>query len=133
MKLLRISLLLLTLSLFASCKKSFLDVNTDPNSPSDVPVKTLLPTTTVGIAWSNSNELGRVAAILMQYNAGISGNALSYDQWIIGSLDNQWNSEMYNGILNNLQIILDKTEGSSPAYSGIAKLEKAYIISIATD
>ncbi|MEO8403859.1 MAG: SusD/RagB family nutrient-binding outer membrane lipoprotein [Chitinophagaceae bacterium] len=133
MKLIRIPLLLLTISLITSCSKSFLDVNTDPNSPTDVPIKTLLPVSTVGLGWASSNELGRTAAILMQYNAGISGNAASYDQWILSSLDNQWNSEIYHGTLNNLEILLSKTEGSSFAYSGIAKLEKAYIISIATD
>lgn len=133
MKLVRIPLILLTLSLFTSCKKSFLDVNTDPNNPTDVPINTLLPVSSVGIGWASSNELGRTAAILMQYNAGISGNAASYDQWILSSLDNQWNSEIYGGTLNNLEILLGKTEGTSPAYSGVAKLEKAYILSMATD
>jgi hypothetical protein len=35
--------------------------------------------------------------------------------------------------LNNLFILLQKTQGKSPAYSGIAKLEWAYTISMATD
>lgn len=127
-----ILILLLSLVMVTSCKK-FLDVNADPNNPIDVPSKTILPTTTVGIAWANSNELGKVAAILMQYNAGISGNAASYDNWIIGSLDNQWNSEIYGGTLNNIQVLIDKNDNVSPAYAGIAKLQKAYIISLATD
>jgi hypothetical protein len=121
-----------TIVLGTSCKK-FLDVNNDPNNPIDVPAKTLLPVTSVGIGWAASNELGRAAGVLMQYNAGILGNAAGYDNWIIGSLDNQWNSEVYGGTLNNLEILISKTEGSSPAYSGIAKLQKAYILSIATD
>jgi hypothetical protein len=116
-----------------SCSKSYLDINTDPNNPTDVPAKTLLPTTTMGMAFANSNELGKVAAHLMQYSAGVSGNAYSYDQYIIASLDNQWKDEVYGGTLNNLQILIDKTQASSPAYSGIAKLEKAYLISLATD
>src|SRR5688572_17937514 len=133
MRTIRIQLVLFTLIVFASCKKSFLDVNTDPNNPTDVPVRTLLPTTTVGIAWTNSNELGKAAAILVQYNSGVAGNAASYDNWIIGSLDNQWQNEIYNGTLNNLEIIIAKTQAESPVYAGIAKLQKAYVISIATD
>ncbi len=119
-------------SLFASCKK-YTDINTDPNNPTDVPAKTLLPTTTMGMAFANSNELGKVAAHLMQYSAGISGSASAYDQYNISSLDNQWNGEVYGGTLNNLNILIGKTEALSPAYSGIAKLEKAYVISMATD
>ena len=124
---------LLAFALLGSCKKSFFDVNTDPNFPLDVPPKTLLPTTTVGTAFANGNELGKVAALLMQYNAGVSGAAYSYDTWVIDALDNQWNSEVYGTSLVNLNILIGKTQAASPAYSGIAKLEKAYLISIATD
>lgn len=118
--------------MLTSCSK-YLDVNTDPNNPIDVPAKTILPVTTVGIAFANSNELSKIAAHLMQYSAGVSGNAFAYDKYNIGSLDNQWNGEVFGGSLNNLNILIDKTSSSSPAYSGIAKLEKAYLLAMATD
>lgn len=128
-----ISVILLIVVLLTSCKKSFFDINTDPNFPLDVPARTLLPTTTVGIATANSNELGKVAGLLMQYNAGINGLSNTTDQWILADFDNQWNSEIYGWSLVNLNILINKTQEISPAYSGIAKLQKAYVLSVATD
>lgn len=117
----------------ASCKK-FLDVNKNPNSPTDAPAKVLLPTTTIGLGWANGNELGRAAAIFVQYNAGIANNALLYENYNLdGAFGNQWDYEVYNGAINNLRLIISKTEDSSPAYSGIAKLQLAYMFSVATD
>jgi hypothetical protein len=116
-----------------SCKK-YLDVNTDPNNPTDVPPKLLLPTTTVGLAWTAGNQLGRAASLLVQHNSGLAGNPGAFDTYELeGQFDNQWNFEIYNGCVNNLRIIISKTQTTSPAYSGIAKLQLAYAFSIATD
>ncbi|MBO9594385.1 MAG: SusD/RagB family nutrient-binding outer membrane lipoprotein [Niabella sp.] len=117
----------------SSCTKGFLDVNKNPNAAIDVPPKTLLSSATVGMAFVNSNELGKVAALLMQYNAGVSGLSSSYDQWNLNSMDNQWSNELYTPTINSLSIIIQKTQGTSPYYSGIAKLELAYLISLTTD
>jgi len=119
--------------LFSSCKKSFLDVNTNPNAVVDVTPKTLLPNTTAGMAFTNGNELGKVAALLMQYNSGIAGQAGAYDTWNIGSLDNSWSNEVYTNVVNNLGILIQKTQAQSPAYAGISKLELAYTMAMATD
>jgi hypothetical protein len=85
------------------------------------------------MAFSNSNELGKVAALLMQYNAGIVGNAAAYDTWVIGSLDNSWSNELYANVINNLDLLIRKSEGRSKAYAGIAKLQQAYTFSMITD
>lgn len=129
----KIALIIILLSSLASCKK-FMDVNTDPNSPTDVPPKLLLPTTTVGIAWANGNQLGRAASLLVQHNAGVGGNPAAFDVYNLeGQFDNQWNFELYAGAIVNLRILIAKTEETSPMYSGIAKLQLAYAFSIATD
>ena len=121
------------LLLVVSCKKSYLDVNVSPNAVSDAPVRVLLPNTAVGLAFSNSNELGKASALLMQYTSGIIGNSASYDTWVLGSFDNQWTNELYVNTINNLGIIIQKTQGKNAAYSGIAKLELAYTFSMITD
>jgi hypothetical protein len=121
------------LIVFASCKK-YLDVNTSPNNPPSVPVKTILPTTTIGLAFANSNDLDRATSALVQHIAGVANQTLAYDVYNLdGAFDNQWNGEIYGNTLNDLQIIIDQYAATSPAYSGIAKLEMAYIYSIATD
>ena len=126
-------IVIVAIATLGSCKK-FLDVNKTVNNPLDVPARLLLPTTTVGMAWANGNALGRAASVLIQYNAGLSGDPDDYDAYTLeGDFDNQWNFEIYNGTINNLRILIDKTEGTSPAYSGIAKLQMAYTFSMATD
>ncbi len=133
----KIVIKILSLTLFVvaciSCNKSFLDVNKSPNTVTDVPAKTLLPNTTVSMAFANSNELGKAAGLLMQYNAGIAGISYAYDVWNINGFESQWANEIYDGALNNLAIIIKKTQMQSPAYAGIAKLEFAYTVSMATD
>jgi hypothetical protein len=129
----KITLFIILLVSLVSCKK-YLDINTDPNLPTDVPPKLLLPTTTVGTAWANGNQLGRAASILVQHNAGLTGNPGSFDVYNLeGQFDNQWNFEIFSGPVNNLRILIDKTEATSPAYSGIAKLQLAYVFSLLTD
>jgi hypothetical protein len=120
-------------ALFASCKK-YLDVNQTPNNPTNVPPSVLLPTTTVGIAFANTNDLDRVTSLLVQHIAGIASQAADYDVYKLeGYFDNQWNFELYNGAINNLNKIIDVHGATSPAYSGIAKLELAYAVSMLTD
>lgn len=117
-----------------SCKKGFLDVNSTPNNPTAVPPIVILPNTTIAIAFANGNDLNRAASVLAQHTAGVANQVAAYDIFNLdGAFDNQWNGEVYGGSLNNLQVLIDQYGTTSPAYSGIAKLEKAYIISLAAD
>ena len=119
--------------LFFSCDK-FVDVNNNPNNPTSVPPATLLPTTTLGMAFANSNELGRATSVLVQYNAGAANQVLQEDRFDLENLlDNQWGNEIYGGTLNNLQLLIEQNQATNPVYAGIAKIQKAYVISMATD
>jgi len=121
------------IALFTSCKK-YLDVNHTPNNPLSVPPTTLLPTVTVGIAFANGNDLDRATSALVQHIAGVANQTAAYDVYNLdGAFDNQWNFEIYNGAINNAQLLIDQYSTTSPAYSGIAKLEMAYAFSMATD
>jgi len=129
----RISIFVLILISFTSCKK-YLDVNISPNNPPDVPATTILPTTTIGLGFANSNDLDRAASALVQHIAGVANQTAAYDIYNLdGAFDNQWNGEIYGTDLSDLQILIDQYSATSPAYSGIAKLEMAYLFSIATD
>lgn len=124
----------LVVTLFSSCKKDFLGVNSTPNNPTVVPPSVLLPNTTIGLAFANGNDLNRAASVLVQHVAGVANQVAAYDVFNLdGAFDNQWNFEIYNGSLNNLEVLIKATSATSPRYSGMAKLEKAYIISLATD
>ena len=119
---------------FSACKKGFLDVNTTPNNPVAVPPGLILPTITTATAYANSNDLGRAASVLVQHTAGVANQVAAYDVFFLdGAFDNQWNSEIYGGAINNMRILIKDYSSTSPAFSGIAKLQMAYIFSIATD
>jgi len=119
--------------LLGSCKK-YLNVNTSPNNPQTVPSTVLLPTTTIGIAFANSNDLDRATSAIMQHIAGVANQTQGYDVYnFSGAFDNQWNGEIYGGSINNCQTLINLDSSTSPAYSGIAKLEMAYAYSLATD
>lgn len=116
-----------------SCKK-YLDVNKSPNQPTGVPASTLLPTTEIGIAFANSNDLDRATSAIMQQIAGVANQTLGYDVYnFSGAFDNQWNGELYGGSINNCVNMVQLDSATSPAYSGIAKLEMAYAFSILAD
>lgn len=130
-KLIILSLIVVTVS---ACTKNFLDVNNTPNNPLNVPPATLLPNTTIGMAFANSNELGRFASILVQYNAGDANQVLAADIYNLDNqLDNQWSLEIYGNTMNNLRILIESTQEANPKYAGIAKIQLAYLVSMATD
>ena len=119
-----------------SCNRDkFLDVNTIPNSPTEVTMPVLLSGVTITTGFMATNDLGRATSLLTQQYAGIGNQPAAYDVYILrGSFDNQWNGELYGGTLINSQKLIDlaATKGS-PAYGGIAKLLKAYSFAVTTD
>jgi hypothetical protein len=131
----KIILYLVIISLLTtSCDKYLSDVRRDVNNPTDVPSKLLLPTLTIGAAWANANHMGRAASLLVQHNAGISGDPANFDVYELeGGFENQWNFELYNGVIQNARLIVKKEQVANPAYAGVAKLHMAYAFSIATD
>lgn len=123
------------LASLGSCSR-FLDVNVTPNNPTVVPPTVLLPTVEVGTAFANANELNRFASTIMQQLAGAANSPSTYDIYQTNGADfgNQWRFELYGGALVNAQQIIDvATASNSPAYTGIAKIMKAYGFAVATD
>ena len=125
----------ISLVTISSCNK-FVDVNKDPNSPTDVPPKVLLPTTSIGIGFTNVNQIGLATALMVQYTAAVPTQWTAFDTYNLADqtgITNAWSYEIYSGTVNNLRIIIDKTSTTSPVYSGIAKIQLAYILGMATD
>ncbi|HEY0042103.1 MAG TPA: SusD/RagB family nutrient-binding outer membrane lipoprotein [Flavisolibacter sp.] len=119
--------------LFSSCKKYF-DVNRTPNNPLEVPPATILPVTQISMAFANANELGRAASVLVQHNAGLGNQVLQEDIYSLDNqFDNQWSFELYGNGIVNLRTLIKEQEAANPLYSGMAKIQMAYMISIATD
>ncbi len=134
----------------ASCTKDFLDINTDPNNPTDIEVSKLLPWAqrTLGDALSMGEDNGGLSQILGVYTHQLSTRE-EPDQY--GATGNEfflglaW-SKLYAtspppgaaqpvyGVLNNLEDIIERaTEDGNTHYAGIAKILKAYTFSQIVD
>lgn len=127
--------LLPLLAIASGCEK-FLDVNVTPNNPTVATPAVLLSTVEVGAAFANANELNRFSSVVVQQLAGAGGTPAATDIYNTTGTDfnNQWQFELYNSTLVNAnEVIRLGDAGNGKAYSGIAKIMKAYGFSLATD
>lgn len=126
----------------SSCKK-FLDVNKDPNNPTDVsealilaPVEIEIATNVAGGSFSLQNING-IAVITSYWTQQIALNQLQpqVDGYKIAQddVDQPWLT-IYSGILQNLKIMNGKAQTSgNHSYGVIAKILTAYTLGVTTD
>jgi len=126
------SALLLAVS---SCDKDkFLGNNLDPNNPQVVPPGVVLTSLEAHTAFVTTNTVGRVAELFMQRYAGVLNQPLTQDAYgIRGEFDNEWQFDLYAGTLADAQDMINNSAKNGPAYTGIAKLMKAYNFALVTD
>ncbi|GAB3726686.1 SusD/RagB family nutrient-binding outer membrane lipoprotein [Hymenobacter agri] len=119
----------------SSCNKdTFFGDNLDPNNPQVVPPGVILTNLEAHTAFVTTNTVGRVAELFMQRYAGVTNQPTSYDVYSIrGEFDNEWQFDLYAGTLADAQNIIDNGAKNGPAYTGIAKLLKAYNFGLVTD
>ena len=111
------------------CKK-FVDINSDPNNPTTAQLSLLLPSTEVSMA-ANMYQLNSGTATFMQYVVFSSG--LSRLQQQGTSFDDSWNG-FYSQTLNDLETLISSGIAQEQwGYVSIAKLEKAYLVSLMVD
>jgi hypothetical protein len=128
--------MMVILIIASGCQQDFLDINTDPNNPSDVTLAQLLTNAQVTMVNSmgiGNDGLSTPTSILVHQTVQRG----SVDQYVVGGEDYQiqtvWQN-LYSGALQDLQIIIDKaTTTEELHYRGIAKISQAYIFSIIVD
>lgn len=127
----------------SSCSDDVLDeIDTNPNSPEDVSLSLLMPQVTLNIPTAvTGTDLAWYSSVYVRHTAGAHGQLQEADrrsgQEASSIVNNVWNN-IYAGVLPDLDLIIKKgSEGGSEAGSnihvGIAKVLKAYTISVATD
>jgi hypothetical protein len=132
----RIYIILLSFSLigFSGCKK-FIDVNEDPNRPTDVKESLILPPAEVAI--SSVLYAGTTSTIIMQYMQVMAlnqpapnlGTYLMYNT----DVDADW-TNLYVKVMNNLVTLTKKAEANGNFnYAGISKILTAYSLGTGTD
>lgn len=121
----------------SSCEKNFLEVNDDPNSPKDVPVNIILPSSQVSLAYCFGGDIARFTSVFTQNVTGADRQFAGYNKYsfIEEDFNNLWNS-MYAGNMEDLHVIMQKAEnspGNFDAYNGVAKIMMAYSLMTMTD
>lgn len=124
----------------SSCSKWIdTDINIDPDSPADVPMKLMLPAIEQSMGYNmTGNDLVRVTNMWMQQFDGVVRQSLNQAQYtyLPADINNTWTS-MYTEIFMNSKVLIDKAENTegkvSPYYAGIGKVITATTLGIATD
>ncbi|MBN2612803.1 MAG: SusD/RagB family nutrient-binding outer membrane lipoprotein [Bacteroidales bacterium] len=129
--------ILFIVTLLTSCSE-WLDINVDPNNPSEMKIDKILPSVfydmgdDFGIGYS---RLGYVCAVYVHQLT----TRESYDQYgVTGSayaITTYWN-DLYTGMLQDLELLITlstEDEAENLQYRGIAKILKAYVYSQMVD
>ncbi len=133
-KIFKIGLLSMVFSLGA-CESDFLDINEDPNNPTDVPMSQLLSMAEVRIGSITDHNTGvsNFAHNYMQYTTirdNINHNIILGDDFIVTA---PWD-RAYLTLLTDLRDMIRKgTETESWHYVGVGQLIRAYVFSVLVD
>ncbi|PVY41866.1 SusD/RagB family nutrient-binding outer membrane lipoprotein [Pontibacter virosus] len=126
-----------------SCSDDTLDeIDTNPNSPEEVSVNLLLPQVTVNVPTAVTGaDLSWYSSVFVQHTAGVHAQLQEADRRSglenNTLVNNMWNN-IYAGVLPDLNIIIERgspggEEEGNLVHVGIAKVLKAYTMSVATD
>lgn len=111
------------------------NLNVDPTSPNNVPLKTILPTTQTGIAYVLGGDIGRFTGCFTQQFFGNNRQHLGIYNYTFkeDDISNAWNT-MYAGPMVDLHYIITKAPDlQSPYYQGIAEVLMAFSLGMWTD
>lgn len=126
-----------------SCSDDKLDeIDTNPNSPEEVSVNLLMPQVTVNVPTAVVGaDLSWYSSVFVQHTAGVHAQLQEADRRSglenNTLVNNMWNN-IYAGVLPDLNLIIERgspggAEEGNLVHVGIAKVLKAYTMSIATD
>jgi len=121
-------------ALLSGCKK-FIDVNDNPNNPTDVQESLILSPVELDISHSVSTGFDFAVVNHWMQNVALNQPVPNTGTYLLynGDMDGDW-SNMYVACLNNLVLLTKKAEAAgSSSYSGVAKILTALALGTATD
>jgi hypothetical protein len=128
--------LALILLVLPACEKNFLNINEDPNNPTDVPLTQLLPFAEVGLSNALSTHslgLGEPAACFAHYIVTRNNFNSYFAQGNDGAVNDSWD-QVYSNALTDLRQIIDiGTEDQAWNFVGAAQLLTAFAIGTMVD
>jgi len=122
---------------FTACKKDFLDINENPNSPAKVDIKEVLPSAELAIGHVMGNNFQIFGGIWAQYwtQNPFSSQYKTIEQYApsANDFDSPWRV-CYSDALQDLNFVIKKgTEDGKYQYVACAKILQAYTYQILTD
>lgn len=116
-----------------SCRQE-LDINVDPNNPSQASLSGLLSGSQVGFAFALGGEGTRMPAAVVQHYAGHRNQSLRYAQYRITSSDTDgtWTA-LYNTLMDMKELENKAAASGNQAYLGVSKILQAHAFSVITD
>lgn len=114
----------------SACGSDFLDINVDPNNPSDANPALILPAAQTGYVSATLRDVNRAAAAFVDQI-----HHPDYGRWNMteSHFNNAWRG-FYAEALQDLEVLIEKAETLElKGYSGAAKLQKAYVYSLLVD
>jgi len=133
MKTKNILILAFAVAALSGCRKGD-DLYKNPNQPATATPASMLTGVEANTTNNYESGLGRISAILMQYQAGCVAQSTAYDEYILSAfdMDNYWTG-LYVGAMKNAKLLYTQYEGSYPYHAGIAKINMAINLGIATE
>jgi len=111
------------------CNEKFVELNTNPNDPTEVPVNTLLPNILRSISVENNITSRYLTNPMMQLSFRADGGAHLY---AIETYTNWWGTAYYN--LRNIDYVLaNSNKEGYEDYYGIALVIRVYLFSVLTN
>ncbi len=121
----------------SSCEKTFFeDINKDPNNPTAVPPKVMLPTIQASLAYAQGGDLARYTSLFSQYITGNARQFAVYNSYNFteSDFDNLWRLNLFAGpLMDNYTLINQCKANNYTHYGAVAKLMMAYSIMLTTD
>ncbi len=110
------------------------EINENPNVPTDVPLNTLLPPAQKALADAQGGRIFRYTGIFGQHLIGIDNQELLIENYQPDEffVDNPW-SDIYLNSLVILNLIISRSETSSPHYAGVARILTAHGLGMIAD
>ncbi|WP_343700270.1 SusD/RagB family nutrient-binding outer membrane lipoprotein [Chitinophaga sp.] len=132
---LKIAILALTIAALGTGCSKFLDVNDNPNQPTEADVRLLLPSAQAATSHVLSNQYGIQAGIWGQYwtQSPFSSQYKSTDRYLTSasSMDRPW-AILWSGGLQDYQSVINNA-GQYTQQAAIAYILKAYTFQMLTD
>jgi hypothetical protein len=132
------NILLIIIVMLTGCTKKYLDINTDPTASNNAPLKNMLTSAEVDLAYKNCmNPVSGGLADIVSVFVHQTTTREAWDQYgVVGtafSIDQTW-EDLYTKPLMTLEYIINKglTDGNL-RYAGIAQILKAYQYSVMVD